>query len=120
MIAIELDNESNRKLRKRPRRAGPDRCTHGQQVLFGERSGVPVFSQKLPDCHIVTTFGRQTVCLAVEFQNIQQHSVKRRPQQIAALSEQLPEPVSRQLRFVQPLLRPAPVIILERAENCSI
>ena len=39
---------------------------------------------------------------------------------IAALSEQLPEPVSRQLRFVQPLLRPAPVIILERAENCSI
>ena len=74
-------------------RGRPNRGPIGDQVILNEGTGKLLGLQILPEGRtVVPSDLKQFGCLAVESQDIQQHSVERRPQGVSSLSKETAQP----------------------------
>ncbi len=86
-MTIKLKDKANRKLSERADRAGPNCGSHWKQVVVAEQSAQASPLKILLHSHLVRNFISVARSHFVELQDVQHHPVKRRPNQIPALSE---------------------------------
>ncbi len=88
VIVEEAHEEPRRHAPHDLRLRGPDRRSHGQDVLLDEGTGVAALFEVITEWNIGRFGPQQLRRRAVEAQDVREHAVEGRAQQVAALGEQ--------------------------------
>jgi len=90
VVVAEADQRADRKAQHLRRRARPDAADHRQQVVVAEGGAEPVRGEKVGERQCKRRIGAglgQRGRQPVEAQEVEQHAVEARPQQVAAVGE---------------------------------
>jgi len=111
VIVVEVDDEPDRKLCERPDWAGPDRRAHGEQVVPGKILRISVLEQEFANRGLVVALDDEIPGFSIKSQDVGQHSIESRPQQVATLREQ-------RIQRMAVIFQAAPVVAHAETHRC--